>query len=178
MLRIILIFGLIAGAVAAGLMWLLIAVQNSGLVDIEHGMTLGYATMIIALSLVFFGVKSYRDNNGGHITFLKGLQVGILISIICGVCYAGSWELYYRGSGKEFLQKYTTHYLDQMKQEGKSEAEIELARVEQEKFMQLYKNFFIRFAMTLMEILPVGIIVTLLSAALLRKPEILPAEPA
>jgi hypothetical protein len=178
MLRIVLIFGLIAGAISAGLMWLLIAVQNSGAVDIEHGMTLGYATMIIALSLVFFGVKSYRDNHGGHITFFKGLQVGILISLICGVCYAGSWELYYRGSGQEFLQKYTQHYLDQMKQEGKPDAEIEQARAEQDKFMELYKNFFVRFAMTLMEILPVGIIVTLVSAALLRKREILPAEPA
>jgi Protein of unknown function (DUF4199) len=178
MLRIVLIFGLIAGAIAAGLMWLLIAVQNSGAVDIEHGMTLGYATMIVALSLVFFGIKSYRDNIGGHITFLKGLQVGILISLICGVCYAGSWELYYRGSGQEFLQKYTGHYLDEMKKDGASDDQIEEMRVEQEKFMEMYKNFFVRFAVTLMEILPVGVIVTLVSAALLRKREILPAQPA
>ena len=118
MVRIVLIFGLISGAIAAGLMWILIAVQNGGSVNLENGMVFGYATMIIALSLVFFGVKSYRDNNGGHITFLKGLQVGILISIICGVCYAASWELYYRGSGQEFLQKYTAHNLDKMKQDG------------------------------------------------------------
>jgi hypothetical protein len=178
MLRIVLIFGFIAGAIAAGLMWLLIAVQNSGAVDIEHGMTLGYATMIIALSLVFFGVKSYRDNNGGHITFLKGLQVGILISLICAVCYAGSWELYYRGSGQEFLQKYTAHYIDHMKEEGKSDEEIAKAQADMAQFMEQYRNFFVRFAVTLMEILPVGIIVTLVSAALLRKPEMLPAEPA
>src|SRR6185437_1899202 len=132
-------------------------------------MVFGYATMIIALSLVFFGVKSYRDNNGGHITFLKGLQVGILISLICGVCYAASWELYYRGSGQEFLQKYTAHNLDKMKTDGASDAEIEKARVDGEKFMEIYQNFFVRFGITLMEILPVGIIVTLISAALLRK---------
>lgn len=175
MTRIVLIFGLISGAIAAGLMWILIAVQNNGSVNLDNGMIWGYATMIIALSLVFFGVKSYRDNNGGHITFLKGLQVGILISIICGVCYAASWELYYRGSGQEFLQKYTAHYLDKMKKDGASNAEIEKARVEGEQFMELYKNFFVRFGMTLMEILPVGVIVTLISAALLRKRDILPA---
>ena len=176
--RIVLVFGLISGAIAAGLMWILIAVQNSGKVDLENGMVFGYATMIIALSLVFFGVKSYRDNNGGHITFLKGLQVGILISLICGVCYAASWELYYRGSGQEFLQKYTAHNLDKMKQDGASDAEIEKARVDGEKFMEIYENFFVRFGFTLMEILPVGIIVTLLSAALLRKREVLQAAPA
>jgi len=176
--RIVLVFGLISGAIAAGLMWILIAVQNSGKVDLENGMVFGYATMIIALSLVFFGVKSYRDNNGGHITFLKGLQVGILISLICGVCYAASWELYYRGSGQEFLQKYTAHNLDKMKQDGASDAEIEKARADAEKFMEIYENFFVRFGFTLMEILPVGIIVTLISAALLRKREVLQAAPA
>jgi hypothetical protein len=176
--RIVLVFGLISGAIAAGLMWILIAVQNSGKVDLENGMVFGYATMIIALSLVFFGVKSYRDNNGGHITFLKGLQVGILISLICGVCYAASWELYYRGSGQEFLQKYTAHNLDKMKQDGASDAEIEKARADAEKFIEIYENFFVRFGFTLMEILPVGIIVTLISAALLRKREVLQAAPA
>jgi len=176
--RIVLVFGLISGAIAAGLMWILIAVQNSGKVDLENGMVFGYATMIIALSLVFFGVKSYRDNNGGHITFLKGLQVGILISLICGVCYAASWELYYRGSGQEFLQKYTAHNLNKMKQDGASDAEIEKARADAEKFMEIYENFFVRFGFTLMEILPVGIIVTLISAALLRKREVLQAAPA
>jgi hypothetical protein len=135
--------------------------------------------MIVALSVVFFGIKSYRDNNGGRITFLKGAQVGILISLISAVCYAASWEVYQRnGRGQEFMQKYTTYYLDKMKQEGASDAEIEKARAESAQFMEMYKNFFIRFGMTLMEILPVGVIVTLVSAALLRKREVLPAEPA
>ena len=178
MKRIVLVFGLISGVIAAGLMWILIAVQNAGAVNIEHGMVYGYTTMIIALSLVFFGVKSYRDNNGGHISFFKGLQVGILISIICAVCYAASWELYYRGSGQEFLQKYTAHYLDKMKADGASDAEVAKAQADMAQFMEQYKNFFVRFAFTLMEILPVGIIVTLISALLLRRREILPASPA
>lgn len=178
MARIVLIFGLISGAIAGALMWLLIAAVNNGLIDMDGGMVWGYATMIVALTLVFFGIKSYRDNSGGHITFLKGLQVGILISLIAGVCYAGSWELYYRGSGQDFLEKYTTHYLDKMKQSGASDEEIEKARVEGEGFIELYQNFFVRFGMTLMEILPVGIVVTLVSAGLLRKREVLPAEPA
>lgn len=65
-----------------------------------------------------------------------------------------------------------------MKQGGASDAEIEKARLESEQFMQMYENFFVRFGMTLMEILPVGVIVTLASAALLRRSDVLPAAPA
>src|SRR5215210_8579992 len=96
MTKIVLIFGLISGAIAATLMWILMGFVNKGSINFDNGMIWGYATMIIALSLVFFGVKSYRDNNGGHITFLKGLQVGTLISLISAVCYAASWEVYHR----------------------------------------------------------------------------------
>jgi hypothetical protein len=178
MARIILIFGLISGAIAAALMWLLVTVVRTDAIDFDRAMLWGYATMIIALSLVFFGIKSYRDNNGGHITFFKGLQVGLLISLISAICYAGSWELYYPTGGQDFLKKYSAFYLEKMKASGASEAEVEKARVEGEQFMELYKNFFVRFGMTIMEILPVGIIVTLISAALLRRRELLPASAA
>jgi hypothetical protein len=178
MSKIVIVYGLISGAIAAALMWILVMFVKDGGIDFDNGMFFGYATMIVALSLVFFGIKSYRDNSGGRVTFLKGLQVGILISLISAVCYAASWELYYRGSGQEFLEKYTAHYLDNMRKDGASEAEVEKVRVESEQFMELYKNFFIRFPITMVEILPVGIVVTLISAALLRKREILPGEPA
>ncbi len=176
--KIVLIFGLISGAIAGFLMWILMSFVGSGSVDFDSGMFWGYATMIIALSMVFFGIKSYRENNGGRITFVKGLQVGLLISLIAAVCYAASWEIYYPSVGDEFMQKYTAYYLDKMKADGASEAEIEEARVEGEKFMAMYKNFLVRFAFSMIEILPVGIIVTFISAALLRKREVLPAEPA
>ncbi|MBO0160458.1 DUF4199 domain-containing protein, partial [Vibrio parahaemolyticus] len=80
-------------------------------------------------------------------------------------------------SGQEFLQKYTAHYLEQLKKDGASEAEIEKSRADMAQFMENYQNFFIRFGITMMEILPVGVIVSLVSAGLLRKREVLPAEP-
>jgi hypothetical protein len=178
MTRIVLIFGLISGAIAGLLMCILVGVVTTGAIDFDNAVTWGYATMIVGLSLVFFGIKSYRDNHGGRISFFKGLQVGILISLISAVCYAASWEVYYQTGGAEFMQKYTAYYLDKMKANGASDAEVEKARVEGEQFMEMYKNFFVRFVMSMMEIAPVGLIVTLVSAALLRKREILPAEPA
>lgn len=176
MTRIVLIFGLISGAIAATLMWIMLAAMRTG--AIGHGMLLGYASMIISLSLVFFGIKSFRDNNGGRISFFKGLQVGILISLICAVCYAASWELYYRTSGGNFMEEYSAQYVAQMKEKGASDTEIANTQKEMADLGELYKNFFVRFGMTLMEIVPVGLVVALISAALLRKREILPAEPA
>ncbi|MBK9154663.1 MAG: DUF4199 domain-containing protein [Chloracidobacterium sp.] len=179
MRRVVIVYGLISGVIAGALMWILVTFVKNGSISFDSGVTWGYATMIVALSLVFFGVKSYRDTYGGQITFLKGVQVGILISLISAVCYAATWEVYHRtGLGQEFIQKYTVYYLDKMKQDGASETDIDKARAEGEQFMALYNNFFVRFGMTLMEILPVGVIVTLVSAALLRKREVLPAEPA
>lgn len=176
MTKIVLIFGLISGAIAGALMWLLMGFVNTGALNFDNGMIWGYATMIVAFSLIFFGIKSYRDNNGGRISFLKGLQVGILISLISAFVYAVCWELYYPKIGDEFMQKYTTYYLDKMKTDGASDAEIETARVEGEQFMELYKKFPVRFSFSLIEILPVGIIVTLVSAAVLRKKELLPSS--
>ena len=177
MTKIVLTFGLISGAIAAGLMWLLMGYVNKGSIDFDSGMTWGYATMIIALSMVFFGIKSYRDNHGGRITFFKGLQVGILISLISAVFYAASWELYYPSVGDEFMQKYTAYYVEKMRKDGTPEAEIEKTQKEMTEFGEMYKNPLIRFPMTMLEILPVGVIVTLISAALLRRKEVLPAEP-
>lgn len=173
--KIVLTFGLISGAIAGVLMWFLMTFVGKDAIDIDNAMFVGYATMIIALSLVFFGIKSYRDGHGGRITFFKGLQVGILISLISAVCYAASWEIYYPSVGEEFIQKYTAHHLDKMRNEGAPDAEVEKARVEAGEFMGMYRNFFVRFAFSLMEILPVGIIVTLISAALLRRKDVLPS---
>ena len=173
MKKVVLTFGLISGVIIAALMWLMLAMMKAGFTS--HSLLMGYATMIIALSLVFFGIKSYRDNNGGKITFFKGLQIGILISLISAVCYGISWEAYYRTSGSEFMQQYTAQYIDQMRAKGSSDNEIAKTQKEMDDFGELYKNFFVRFGMTLIEILPVGIVVTLISAALLRRKELLPA---
>ena len=176
MKKVVLTFGLISGVIIAALMWLMLALMNAGFTS--HSLLIGYATMIIALSLVFFGIKSYRDSNGGRITFFKGLQIGILISLISGVCYGLSWEAYYRTSGGDFMQQYTVQYIDEMRTKGSSEDEIAKTQKEMDQFAEQYKNFFVRFGMTLMEIMPVGIVVTLISAGLLRRKELLPAEPA
>jgi hypothetical protein len=181
MRKVILIFGLIAGAIASTFMIVLMSLWAQGYNTLESGELIGYASMVIALSMIFFGIKSYRDNHRrGAVTFGKGLQIGLLITLIASVIYAGTWDVYYRANPEvqtTFMEQYTEHTLNKMRADGASEAEIEQQRAEMASMIEMYKNPFVRFGFTLMEIVPVGIIITLISAAILRRKEILPAQP-
>ena len=98
----------------------------------------------------------------------------ILISLLAAFVYAGGWEVYMQADpGNNFFEKYTEHYVGKLKEKGASQEEIDKTTNEMASMQEMYKNPIIRFGMTLMEILPVGIIVTLLSAAILRKKEVL-----
>ena len=146
----------------------------NGTLNMDNGELTGYSSMVIALSLVFFGIKSYRDKHlKGIISFGQAFKVGILITVIAAVIYALAWEVCYSRISDEFTKQMTTRYFEKMKKEGASEAELQKARIEWADFGEMYKNPVIRFGVTMMEMAPVGIIITLLSAGLLRKKEFL-----
>jgi hypothetical protein len=158
-----------------------------GLVLFEKGVMtttfsplVGYGTMVIALSMVFFGIKSYRDNyQNGAIGFWKGFQVGLLISLIASLMYALTWETYMQSrpaSAATFMEKHTESVINKVKEKGASADKIEQEIKEMDDMMKLYRNPVFRFGFTILEILPVGIVITLISAALLRKKELLPAQ--
>src|ERR1043165_378707 len=103
MKKIILTYGLIAGAIVSAMMLISMPLYNKGLISLDYGELIGYTTMVIALSMVFFGIKSYRDDHqNGAITFGKALQVGLLISVIATVMYAFAWEISYSQMSDEF----------------------------------------------------------------------------
>ncbi|MEQ8302603.1 MAG: DUF4199 domain-containing protein [Cyclobacteriaceae bacterium] len=172
MSKVVLTFGLIAGAIVAALMWLSQPLMANGTISFENGMLVGYATMIIALSLVFVGVKSYRDNhNNGVLSFGKGFQVGIFIALVASFIYAVSWEAYLTTLDGDFMEQYSAQYIEQMEANGASDEEVEEMKVEMTSMSEMYKNPLIRFAMTLMEIVPVGLLITLISAFILKQNE-------
>ncbi|MBL7849847.1 MAG: DUF4199 domain-containing protein [Cyclobacteriaceae bacterium] len=177
MKRIVLIYGLIAGTIVGAMLLITMPMYKAGTLNLDNGELLGYTTMTIALSLIFFGVKSYRDKNlGGEISFGKAVQVGLLIMLVAGAIYALCWEVSYRNMGDEFMNKMTAHYMEKMKADGATDADLAKAKADWESFNELYKNPIVRFGVTVMEITPVGVILTLLSAALLRRKDFLPAE--
>lgn len=172
MRKVVLTFGLIAGLIVTSLMLISMPLLGNGTISFENGEWIGYSTMIIALSMIYFGVKSFRDNhNNGVLSFGKGFQVGILIAAIAAVIYASGWEVYLSMSSGDFMEQYTTQYLSKMEKEGASVAEMEQMKADMNSMAEMYKNPIIRFGMTLMEIVPVGLIITLASAFLLKREE-------
>lgn len=176
MKKLIITYGLISGSITAALMFITMPMYNKGTLSLDSGELVGYTGMVIALTMVFFGIKSYRDNHlNGTITFGKGFQIGILITLIASIMYAMAWEITYQAISTEFMQKMTDHHFAKMEAGGASSIELAEAKEEWATFSEYYKNPVIRFGVTLTEIFPVGLIITLVSAAVLRKKEFLPA---
>jgi hypothetical protein len=173
MTRIILVYGSIAGAVVGILMllgWLLL----SG----EHGagsMAIGYLTMLLALAFIFVAVKRHRDINlGGVIRFWPALGLGLAVAAIAGLFYVVSWEIYFNATGGAFMDAYVQAQTEVRQAAGATEAEIVAFQAEMRDFMALYANWWFRMPITFTEILPVGILVSVISAAVLRNPRVLP----
>jgi hypothetical protein len=168
MRRIVLTFGLIGGAIISLMMTVgFVLVDRIGF---ESGEALGYTSMVLAFLMVYFGIRSFRDNvAGGTIRFKRAFTVGLLITLVTSACYVAAWEvIYYTGMAGDFVDKYTAHTLEKARADGASEAEIAKQSADMSRFMELYRNPFVNVGMTFLEILPVGIVMTLLSAAILR----------
>ncbi len=177
MKKIILVYGGIAGIVLAASFFVPLLFTSG--TEMSGSVWLGYLIMIIALSTVFFGVKSYRDQvGGGVIRFSTGLKIGIGISLVASVLYVAGWEVYFNLLDPGYADRYAAASLEQMKIDGDSQTEIDAAAAQMKEFQELYKNLFARMGFTLLEILPVGLLVSLISAALLRKSDVLPQTPA
>lgn len=165
MKRVVVTYGLLAGLIMVGLG---AVVWFQG--DFEKGFIAGYATMLLAFLMVFFGIRSYRDKvGGGTVSFGKALQVGVLITAVACLMYVVAWEITYPIFLPDFMDRYAAFTLEKMRQSGASAAEIEAERREMARFAQMYKNPFIRAGMTFMEAFPPGVIVSVVSAAILRR---------
>jgi hypothetical protein len=168
MKKIVLTYGLLAGAIVGSMFFVTKPLYEKGILTMEYGELVGYSTMIVALSLIFFGVKSYRDNHlAGSITFGKALVVGLLITLVASLIYAVCWEVIYN-TMTDFVTEMGEKYFEKLRTDGMSQAKID-------EYAAMYENPFIRFPMTLMEIAPVGILISLISAGLLRMKGFLPA---
>lgn len=176
MKKIILINGLIAGTLVSLMLLITQYIFRANDTTLDYGMLIGFSTMIISLSLIFVAIKTYRDRHqNGAITFGKAFQIGILIAVIASFMYATTWEIYFNTTGSDFVEWYTKAQMDKLVQEGASEAELTEMKTSLDSMATMYQNPLMRFSMTLMEIFPVGLIITLISAGLLRKKELLPA---
>jgi hypothetical protein len=168
MRKIVLTFGLIAGAILSAMM--LVTLSLADRIGFDRGAVIGYTTMVIAFLMVFFGVRSYRDDvAGGSIGFGRALKVGLLITLVASVCYVATWELVYYRLAPDFSDKYAAYAVEKAKKSGASEAEIAATRKEMDEFKALYRNPLVNVALTLLEPLPVGLVFTLVAAGVLSR---------
>ncbi len=175
MKKTILTFGLISGAISSLMM--IATVPFAHRISNNQGLVVGYTTMVLSFLLVFFGIRSYRDNAAnGHITFAKAFAVGICITLISCLFYVVTWEVIYFNFMHDFMDKYNAQMLDKLRAAGASASASQAQIQQQQHFKQLYENPFFNAMITFIEPFPVGLGITLLSAAILRrKPQPHPA---
>ena len=168
MKKIVLTFGLISGALLSLLMVAnMLFVERIGF---DKGIIIGYTTMLVSFLLVFFGIRSYRENvGGGQISFGRAFSVGILIMFIACLCYILMWQILYSTVFPDFFEKYTAYEIEQLRASGATQAVIDAQAEEMRKLGVLYQNPLIRAAFTFLEPLPIGLPVTLISALILRR---------
>lgn len=178
MKRVVLIFGLLSGAVSSAMMFLTLPLINRGVVNFENGEVIGYTSIFLSLLFVFFGIRSYREQHGGTITFLRGVGVGLLITLISCVFYVVAWEILYYNFMPDFLDKYATAAVESLRAKGASAAAIVAKEKEMVQMKTMLANPLINAAMTFLEPFPVGVLMTLVSAAILRRRSAPPARAA
>ena len=166
MTKTVLTFGSIAGVILSVMM--LVTLPLIDRIGFKRAEVIGYTTMVLAFLLVFFGVRSYRDNvAAGSISFGRGFAVGMLIVVVASVFYVATWQLIYYKLVPDFTTKYQAHTIEKARASGKSQAEIDKKVADAEKFAQMYKNPLMNAAITFIEPLPVGLIIALISAGIL-----------
>jgi hypothetical protein len=166
MRKTILTFGLISGGLLSLMMAATVPFQNK----LGHSLVVGYTTMVLSFMLVYFGIRSYRDNVGsGEITFLKAFTVGICITVITCICYVVTWEIIYFNFMPDFMDKYNAVVIEKLKASGASAAAVQEQIQKLNKFKEQYANPFFNMAITFIEPFPVGLLITLISAAVLKR---------
>lgn len=174
MKRTVLVFGAIAGLIVSAFMAISMALMSSASGGSDHGsgaMLIGYTSMIVAFAFVFVGIKNYRDKqNGGIITFVKGFWLGFLISFIASTMYVITWAIEFHVFLPDFMDKYAAMQVKEVQSSGLSGPAYDEAIKSIEGTAYEYKHNPLVFTMyTYLEILPVGILISLISALILKR---------
>jgi uncharacterized membrane protein (DUF485 family) len=168
MKKIVLTFGLIAGGILSAMMLGTLPFQDA--IGFDRAEVIGYTSMVLAFLLIFFGVKSFRDNvAGGSVTFGRAFAVGVQIALVASVCYVITWQVIYYKLAPDFVTKYQAHVLEKARAGGASEDEMARQKAEMDRFTELYKNPAINAAITFLEPLPVALVMALVSAGVLSR---------
>lgn len=170
MKRIVLVFGSIAGLIVSTIMVFSMTMCYNNPQNYENGMLIGYGSMILAFSLIFIGVKSFRDkHNDGLISFGKAFRIGLYITLIASTFYVAAWMVDYYLFMPDFMEHYTEYTLKEAQADGATEVELEKEKAEMAMYSDMYKNPLFIALFTYTEILPVGLLIALVTALVLKR---------
>jgi hypothetical protein len=165
----VLVFGFMAGLI------LLIVLVTSTMLcynneDFSGNMWLGYGSMLVAFAFIFVGIKNVRDKyNDGYISFGKAFKVGLYIALIASSVYVVTWLIEYYIFIPDFMDKYIAHVLREATRDGATAAELKSKKDEMAMYINMYKNPLGVIVLTYLEVLPIGLIISLLAAAILKR---------
>lgn len=170
MQRIVWKYGLGAAALLVTMMAVSVPLTMRGAIDFSVSEVVGYSSMVLSFLVVFFGVRTYREEVcDGVISFRRAFGVGLLMTlVVCGV-YVACWQVVYWGFWPDFLDQYGALHVERMRAEGATEEAIAASRAELARFAELYRNPLFNVAITFLEVFPVGLVVTLVAAVALRR---------
>lgn len=168
MKKTVLTFGVLSGVVSALMMFVTVLFIDQ--IGWDKGVFVGYTAITLSLLFVYFGIRSYRDNQlGGRITFGRAVGVGLLITLVSCVFYVIAWEIEYATMFSDFADKYTAFAMDQARAAGATETEMAAKAAEMADMKKIMDSPIKRPLFVMLEPMPVGLLVTLVSAAVLRK---------
>ena len=175
MKKIVITYGLIAGAIVSTILAFSINLMTKEEGGHQGGwmwLAVGFASMLLAFIFIFVAIKNYRDNYlGGTISFGKAFMTGLWVALIGSICYTITWVIIYKNFYPDFLEQMNNAQLVQLQKSGKSPAEIATEIKDMEKMAATYKTWPGLIGWTMMEIFPVGLIVALVSALILKRKE-------
>ena len=167
MKKTVLTFGLISGFIMIAMMTITLLLSDR--IGFGHNLVLGYTILVLGSLLIFFGIRSYRENIGnGQISFGRAFAVGILITVVASVCYVVCWEIIYFNFMPDFADKYAAYIVEQARASGATQQVIDAKLAEMKGLKALLDNPIYNGLMTFAEPFPIGLLVTLVSAAILR----------
>ncbi|MEM8917350.1 MAG: DUF4199 domain-containing protein [Pseudomonadota bacterium] len=175
MTRTAFVYGIVSGTIV--ILSMLLGIVTSDGKGFWSSELFGYLIMLIALSMIFVGVKRYRDQElGGVIQFLPAFGLGLAISAIAAVMYVFVWEMYLLSTDYVFIHEYAAGVIENAKSSGVTGEALDKVIADTNQLTENYGKPWYRWPITFLEIFPVGFLISLVSAALLRNPKLLPAR--
>ncbi len=168
MKKTIITFGLISGVISSLLMVCTIPFFHH--IGFDKALILGYTSIVLSFLLVYFGIRSYRDNVAdGHISFGKAFGVGLCITLISCVFYVATWEVLSHTVLRDFMDTYSASMIDKAQASGASAQAVQAKIDEIQQMKVRYANPLYNVLMTFIEPFPIGLLITLISSVVLRK---------